>query len=441
METSVVTDHRMAFSMSPQQTVLWDQLAYSGNPTDFSWVLPVRAGTVVQESHDEWFEALDATTTPVISGPARNCNGGGLACGGSSKQSASGFAAAGGGGVQVLSQSVVGPYDTATLAATDPNALENWLNTNGYLLPDSFRPTIAAYVAGGFDFIALRLMPGQGVQAMKPVRVVTQGADVSLPLRMVAAGVGAQVGITLYVISEGRYEAASPFFNATIDDSQLTWSATQNISNYQTLSQQIMQGHAGHTWLTEFSGLMSLVPSQPVGSGPCGNGSSTFFSGDSLADVYVAQCPCQLANAACAAPGEAGAADATSESDGTAPDATLAPEAAACPDVPCAGFDDLDVALVGLHPENVWVTRLRSLLPLNALAESDLQIQASASQTPVSNLYSANEYDDPTYSPCGTSGGCAASGDPSSSLSNWLVVGTFGFLGVALFRRRRSPLR
>ncbi|MDP9001382.1 MAG: DUF2330 domain-containing protein, partial [Myxococcota bacterium] len=65
-ETSVVTDHRMAFSVSTQQTVLWDQIQYSGNPAEFAWVLPVRAGAVVQLSNDEWFAALDAMTRPVI---------------------------------------------------------------------------------------------------------------------------------------------------------------------------------------------------------------------------------------------------------------------------------------------------------------------------------------------------------------------------------------
>ncbi len=75
-ENTIVTDHRMAFSVSTQQTVLWDQIQYNGNPKDFSWVLPVRAGAVVQLSHDEWFEALDALTRPVITGPSRNCNNG-----------------------------------------------------------------------------------------------------------------------------------------------------------------------------------------------------------------------------------------------------------------------------------------------------------------------------------------------------------------------------
>jgi hypothetical protein len=43
-ERTVVTDHRMALSISTTQTVLWDQIRYSGDPAEFAWVLPVRAG-------------------------------------------------------------------------------------------------------------------------------------------------------------------------------------------------------------------------------------------------------------------------------------------------------------------------------------------------------------------------------------------------------------
>jgi hypothetical protein len=38
--SAVVTEHRMAVSLSPVQTVLWDQIKYSGTPSDFAWVCP-----------------------------------------------------------------------------------------------------------------------------------------------------------------------------------------------------------------------------------------------------------------------------------------------------------------------------------------------------------------------------------------------------------------
>ena len=424
-ENTVVTDHRMAFSVSTRQTVLWDQIKYSGNPSEFSWVLPVQPGAVVELSHDEWFAALDAMTNPAITGPTVSCGGGGPGCafGGEGDDSNSATTGAGGGGgVQVLSQSVVGPYDTVTLQSSDPNALEAWLDVNGFALPDAFRPTIAAYVGAGFDFIALRLQPGQGVQAMQPVRVVTPGADATLPLRMVAAGVGAQVGITLYVISEGRYEAQSPFFNAVVDDSKLVWFQSENRSNYQELSQQIMQSNNARTWLTEYSKQTSLLSSAQPPAYPTYCGSSYAY-GSTLADVYFNQCRCKPSNL-CPA-GDASGADL----DAASPDAACNPD-------PCAGFDDVDTALVGIHPEDAWVTRMRALLPVDALSEGDLHVQASAAQTAVSNQHSTETYSDPNYAPCGTKGGCSATPSRADPFANWLAVGAFTFAGASLVRRR-----
>src|SRR5262245_38838641 len=65
-QTTVVTGHRMVLSVSPTQSVLWDQIQYSGDPSEFAWVLPVRAGAVIETSTDAWFETLDAATTTNI---------------------------------------------------------------------------------------------------------------------------------------------------------------------------------------------------------------------------------------------------------------------------------------------------------------------------------------------------------------------------------------
>jgi hypothetical protein len=495
-QTTVVTGHRMAFSISPQQTVLWDQIEYSGSPQDFAWVLPVHGGAKVELSHDEFFAALDALTNPTITGPQPNCGGGGgggFACGGSSSASPAGFAGEGNGNnVQVLSQGVVGPYDTVTVRSTNPTALYDWLVANGYDIPSATRPVIDAYVAGGFDFLALRLAPGQGVQAMKPVRVVTPGASLSLPLRMVAAGVGANVGITLYVVGEGRYEAAPKFTNALIDDTQLVWISSQSQSNYQTLAAQIMQRNGGHTWLTEYSQPVTLQ-GDPNAIGPSTGGSYScaspgsngvsYYGGNlSLSNLYFAQCVCagpHLCGQTLVAPAgptddasldallegatdEAQAPDSSSSGDDAAADAPLesavqdaastdaqgddgsliAPEAGCSAATPCVGFDDLEVASVGLDPNNIWVTRMRAQVPGNVLTEGDLPLQASASQSPISNQHFANVYDDPAYNPCPKGGGgCAAADQPLVIPQRYLIAGAFAFLGAALVRRRRQLLR
>ncbi|MGH7298719.1 MAG: DUF2330 domain-containing protein [Polyangiaceae bacterium] len=444
-QVTVVTDHRMAFAVSPQQTVLWDQIEYSGAPQDFAWVLPVAPGAQIQLAHDQFFAALDALSDPVITGPTPQCGGGGAGCSSSSLNgsgSGAAFGPGGGSGVEVVSQSVIGPYDSVTVHSTDPNALYDWLQVNAYDVPDTIRPVIDAYVAGGFDFIALRLAPGQGVQAMQPVRVVSPGAGLTLPLRMVAAGVGAQVGITLYVISEGRYEAQN-FSNATFDDSKLVWIPSQNASNYQTLSQSIMQTNRGRTWLTEFSGpVQADLDCATAGQyGTYYNGTYYGSNGATpdLGALYFSSCQCTGTGAAGPAPsgvdgGDSG--EAAGSGDGGAGAGS------------CAAFDDLTVALAGMNPSTTWLTRMRALLPSDALSEGDLVLQASSSQAPVSNQHTALVYDDPTYDPCGgsgaaaqgsTGGGCVTGGGRTPvSWSRYLLLSAVGLLVVAVARRRRS---
>jgi hypothetical protein len=133
-ESTVVTGHRMVLSVSPAQSVLWDQIKYTGDPTEFAWVLPVRGGAFIETSTDAWFETLDAATTTTIIAPPQNCGNANFAGCGSAAPSSAGndFSREEAGGVTVLHEGTVGPYETVTLAASVPGALNNWLIDHGY---------------------------------------------------------------------------------------------------------------------------------------------------------------------------------------------------------------------------------------------------------------------------------------------------------------------
>src|SRR5207302_6777496 len=104
----------------------------------------------------------------------------------------------------------------------------------------------------GFDCLALKLIPGQGIDSMRPVRVTTMGASAVLPLRMVAAGTGSTVGITLWVIGEGRYEPQN-FPSFYIPTSDLIWDWRTSSSNYTTLRAKIEADNGNKAWETESS--------------------------------------------------------------------------------------------------------------------------------------------------------------------------------------------
>ena len=144
---------------------------------------------------------------------------------------------------------VVGPYETVQLASSDPTALTTWLTTNGYAIPADIAPVIAAYVARGLRLPRAQARPGHGRQRHAAgARDARRAPSPTLPLRMVAAGAGATVPITLFVVGEGRYEPTN-FPSFTIAASELVWDFSVETSNYAALRQRASrdrrQGLAG----------------------------------------------------------------------------------------------------------------------------------------------------------------------------------------------------
>ena len=252
---TVVTDHRMILSVSQSQSTLYDQIRYQGDPSAFGWVLPIVGTVEIGLSADILFQALDRFTQVQINPPPLNCPSRPQNCNSGRFGATSPSAAedsAGSGGVNVLKRETVGPYETVQLQSDNQMALENWLTANGFNLPNDVRPIVGQYVTEHFNFLALKLVPGANVKDMRPVRVTTPGAGIALPLRMVAAGTGPVVGISLFVIAEGRYEPQN-FSSFIISNDELVWDWTQQKSNYTELRAQKTQAGGGRTWEIESS--------------------------------------------------------------------------------------------------------------------------------------------------------------------------------------------
>jgi hypothetical protein len=382
---TVVTDHRMIFAVSPTQTTLYDQIQYSGSPSDFAWVLPIHGQVGLGVSSDLLFSVLDQRTQTTILAPpypCPTCNCTRNAAVGGPSFSGGAADAATDGGVTILAQQVVGPYATVQLhpnSTSDTAALTSWLQANSYAIPASVDSIIAAYVQEGFDFLAIKLVPGLGVQSMRPISVTSTGAALSLPLRMVAAGTGATVGITLWVVATGRYEPQNlPFF--TIAASDVVWDWGRSGSNYSTLRAQKEQEFNNTAWQIESS--LDLSP----------------YSVESS----VLQDP----TAAAYAPIPAG--------DG-GPGLTALE----------VRSQDLNT-LFPLGGNSVRITRMRADLSQAALA-NDLVLQASVDQSSLSNIYQTTLSINANCPYCPCDGGTgSSSGPPFGGASSGGVVGGSG---------------
>lgn len=249
---TVVTDHKMIFSISKEQSTLYDQITYQGSPASFAWVLPIVGTVDVGLSADVVFSTLNQLTTTQIVAPPQSCARSGSSSSGGGFGATNAGASADAPPVTVLKKEVVGPYETVQLQATSPDALNTWLSTNGFSIPADVLPVIATYQKESFNFLAMKLVPGKGIQDMRPVRVTTKGASVALPLRMVAAGTGPTVGITLWVVGEGRYEPQN-FATFSIKTDDIVWDWATSKSNYTELRAAETAKGNGSAWEVESS--------------------------------------------------------------------------------------------------------------------------------------------------------------------------------------------
>jgi hypothetical protein len=405
MESTQVSGHRMVLSISKTRSTLWDQISYVGNPTSFAWVLPIKGMVDVDVSSDALFSTLEALTQVTINSPRITCPSPPVCASSRSNAAAAGVltppqAPSPAGElpdkpqVTVIAQEVVGPYETVQLSSTNPGALKTWLSGHGYSIPPEVDPILSSYLAEGFDFLALKLVPGQGVQAMKPVRVTTLGASPILPLRMVGVGAGAIMPITLFVLGEGKYVPSNfPVF--TMPEDKLVWDWDSKESNYKRLrGEGFSSSTSSKGWLLEsgepisqsavLDPLLTLVTSKPEESGYTG------AQGMSALQSYQA---------------------------------------------------DIQALFASIPATTLTLTRLYAELPKEALA-TDLTVEAASDQTPVKRVFNITKTEGtpppcPTYPPCASDGGCAVA-DRSEDDASVVPFGALLALGGVLVRRRKA---
>ena len=434
---SDITDERMLLSVSTKQTTLYDQIRYSGSPSSFAWVLPIHGTVDVGLSADVLFGSIDTLTATQINPPPQNCPAPPSNCASSLGRGSalSPSAGAADNGVTVTKQENVGPYATVQLHATDSGALEKWLSDNGFQIPADVKPIIAQYVAEGFDFLAMKLLPNQGIQAMRPVRVTAPGASLSLPLRMAAVGTGATVGITIWVVGDGRYEPQNfPFYR--IEDKDLVWDWKTSSSNYTTLRAQNEATLQGKGWEVESSLTLNqqLVQNTILSGGVFYGGGGVGPQQSSKASDDYLPIP----------------ADDAGPGTGKSSDEVRAADIAAL--------------FAGMSGPNVRITRMRSDIS-HAAMTTDFILKASPDQSEITNIHNltaAVNLQCPVYDGCNVVGqvpadeanaraasgnssnesfGCTTTPAKSFKMTDltWPLTGVFGMaLALRVLRIRRK---
>ncbi len=179
------------------------QLSVEGESPEAAWILPVPAPARVKLGDSRIFDDLVDLTRPREVVHKRWFPD----FGGDSDDGVGAGAGAPTGGVQVLERQTLGPFDVASLAATDAGALGAWLDDNGFALSDELAGGLQPYVDAGWSYVAAKLVPGAGDEALsgnlQPLWVTFPTSELVYPMRLSA--LAEETGsISLFVLAEHR---------------------------------------------------------------------------------------------------------------------------------------------------------------------------------------------------------------------------------------------
>ncbi|WP_052499065.1 DUF2330 domain-containing protein [Streptomyces vietnamensis] len=185
-----------------------------GNAERAAWIMPVPGRADVRLGDPALFDELDRLAEPEQRDryyfwprggdwPFDVTNGDGAAA----------APPGAGSGVGVVGRERLGPFDVARLTATDPEALGDWLHTNGFELPERLTGALRPYVERKWEYVAVRLAPQeQGAilyGELTPLRIAFASPELVYPMRLSRLARTPQT-LGLYVLAEHRMEPRSP---------------------------------------------------------------------------------------------------------------------------------------------------------------------------------------------------------------------------------------
>ncbi len=228
---------------------------YTGNAAEIAWVLPIPTTPtdVVAHVSNTLFEALSRATSPkfYIPGPPRT----GMPCG----CAAAGDSTRATGLVNVEASGQAGVYDWAALTSGGSTALVDWLNTNGFGVPQDAEPILQPYIDQGWHFLAVRVRPGGLVfsaathRDIPPIQFKCETSRRVYPLVISRISAAESTELVVYVAG-AHYAQVKNAPNGIIEKTRLALdSRNPSGTNYEDVFAETVAGLGGPALITEWT--------------------------------------------------------------------------------------------------------------------------------------------------------------------------------------------
>jgi len=241
---------RIVFDLGDGEVQAHVQIFYEGPSTEFAWIVPVATEPELFASPQALFNVLPIATGPVfqlnqvIEG---NCRTRGI----ESAAQAPVFSNGSSTDVTVVSEGQVGPFDTLVLQASSDVALLDYLQANGYDLPDTLDAALAPYIAEEAYFVALKLQSDRNSGDITPLGMRYAGDSASVPIQLTSLAAAPDTRLEVYVFAEERAVPTS-YLHVQINDAAIDW-WTGGL-NYPEVITVAADEAGGHAFATDFAG-------------------------------------------------------------------------------------------------------------------------------------------------------------------------------------------
>lgn len=248
---------QIVFRQDGNQVTAMVQIQFAGNPSEFSWVVPVPSTPEYELGSNTAFNDLELATRPQfnLAQTGSGCFVDDIAFGGPVAVDADVSAESSSGGVVVESVRDVGGYTVTLISGDNAESISQWLADNNFDLTSQGEQLLAPYVEEQMKFVAVRLQQNRGTGSIQPLILKYESDKPVIPIRLTAVAALEDMGVLVWLLGDAR-AVPENFLHVTPNYTRLNWFAgPQNAyASYQTLITEAMNEAGGQGFATDYAG-------------------------------------------------------------------------------------------------------------------------------------------------------------------------------------------